>query len=296
MNIVLWIGAFAIAFVIGMLMGIFGVGGGFMMTPALMVMLGVPGPIAVGTDVAAILVNSSFALFRRRNTQTVDVKLAVTIAVGSIIGVWIGVALLVYLKHMSPLIINGREVAAVQYLLLWAFIVLLTCIAGYLWSDYRRSSGVAPIKRVGLLVKWTLPPYGRFDSLEEPKLSMSALVLLGIVVGFTTGLMGVGGGVIYLPALVYLVGQRTVKASGTSLLLVWISSLMAVFLNLRAGNIHLILFLALIGGGLCGTFLGTKIGLKMTGPKIRQYFVYVLIAAILLVVYEVLRLTFSSIH
>jgi hypothetical protein len=292
----MWIGGFGIAFAVGLLTGIFGVGGGFLMTPALMVILGVPGPIAVGTDLAAIWVNSSYALFQRRNTATVDLKLAVPVAIGSLAGVWLGVSLLVYLKHLPPFFINGRDIVAVQYVLLSAFTVLLFVIAVFMGIDYRRTGGVAPAKRVGLFAKIKLPPYGRFASLEEPTMSMAALGLLGGVVGFATGLMGIGGGVIYLPALVYLVGQRTSKAAGTSLLLVWISSLIAVVLNLRADNIHGLLFAALIAGGLLGAFLGTRIGLKMTGPKIRQYFIYVLVAAIGLVVYEVLRLTFGPVR
>ncbi|MBN1662947.1 MAG: sulfite exporter TauE/SafE family protein [Deltaproteobacteria bacterium] len=292
----LWAGGFIIAFLIGILMGIFGVGGGFLMTPALMIILGVPGPIAVGTDLSSILVNSSLALFGRKNTGTVDVRLSLPIAAGSMIGVLLGVSLLVYLKHMTPLIINGREIVAVRYVLLCAFILVLTGIAVFMRYDHWRAGGEAPATRVGLLTKIKLPPYGCFKSLENPEISLAALALTGIVVGFATGLMGIGGGVIYLPALVFLVGQRTVKAAGTSLLLVWISSLVGVALNCQAGNIDFLLLSSLIAGGLSGTFLGTKIGLKMTGPKIRQYFVYVLLAAIVLVVYEVLRLTFGPVQ
>ena len=290
-----WAGGFIISFAVGVLTGIFGVGGGFMMTPALMVILGVPGPIAVGTSLAAILINSSYALFKRRGTGTVDIKLTIPIAGGGMIGVWIGVTLLVYLHHMAPFIINGQEVVAVQYVLLWAFVVLLVWIAGSMWFDIRRTGGEAPAKRIGLLSKMKVRPCGRFSSLEEPDMSIVLLGLLGVFVGFSTGFMGIGGGVIYLPALIYLVGQRTIKAAGTGLLLVWISSLIAVLLNLRADNIQWLLFSALIAGGLCGTFAGTKIGLKITGPKVRQYFVYVLIAGIALVAYEVLRLTFGPV-
>ena len=100
------------------------------------------------------------------------------------------------------------------------FAILLTAIAIYLAFDYKRNQGRAPEKRVGLLAKFELPPYFYFNSLEEPKLSVLPLVLIGLVIGLLTGLMGISG-VILLPVLVYLVGQRTVKAAGTCLLLVW---------------------------------------------------------------------------
>jgi uncharacterized membrane protein YfcA len=77
------IGATVIGLVVGMLTGIFGVGGGFLMTPALMIILNIRGPTAVGTDLATILATSSFGMFKRRGSGTVDVKLGLTIATGS---------------------------------------------------------------------------------------------------------------------------------------------------------------------------------------------------------------------
>jgi uncharacterized protein len=181
----------------------------------------------------------------------------------------------------------------VEYVLMLAFLLLLGWIAGYLAYDYRRHGGKAPLVRVGIFAKWHLPPTITFHSLEEPHLSIPLLVIFGIVVGILTGLLGVGGGVILLPALVYLVGQRTVKAAGTSLLLVWIASLAAVIKKGADGDIDIFLALILLVGGFLGTSFGTKIGLKFEGPRIRIYFIYVVIAAALLVVYELAVLTFG---
>ena len=292
-NMILFIGGLIIALFVGILTGVFGVGGGFLLTPALMIILGVPGTTAVGTGLATILATSSFGIFKRRGTGTVDSKIAFTIAVGSIIGVVAGVTLLNFLKYMPPLLINGREVVAVQYILLWAFTLMLAWVAGFMLFDYHRTRGKIPQKRIGLFAKVNIPPYGNFKSLEQPQLSLVTLVLLGIIIGLFIGLMGIGGGVILLPALIYLVGQRTIKATGTSLLLVWISSLVAVIFNAKNGNISLLLWIALTTGGLTGTFLGTKIGLKAAGSKLRLYFVYVIVAAILLVGFKVFQLTFG---
>ena len=134
------IGAAVIGLVIGSLTGLFGVGGGFLMTPALMIILNIPGPIAVGTDLATILATSSFGMFRRRGTGTVDVKLGLTIAAGSILGVLVGSHFLELLKDAPKLIIFGKEQNTVQYCLLWMFLVLLTLIAGYMVFDYKRNS------------------------------------------------------------------------------------------------------------------------------------------------------------
>jgi uncharacterized membrane protein YfcA len=290
--IIMFSGGFLLAIIVGMLTGIFGVGGGFLLTPGLMILLGVPAAISVGTGLATFFVNSSFGMFKRRGTGTVDIKIAITIAAGMIVGVMFGSTALEYFEHLPPLFINGREVVAVQFILLCAFLIVLVWVAGFMWSDYRRSGGQAPKERVGLLAKVKLPPYGQFKSLEQPKLSLAALVLLGLFTGFLTGLMGIGGGVVLLPALIYLVGQRTARAAGTSLMLVWCSSFIAVLTNIVNQNINWFLWIALVSGGLTGTYIGTKIGLKVAGPKLRMYFVYVILVAVIMVGYQIVKLIF----
>ena len=286
------IGATIIGLVVGMLTGIFGVGGGFLMTPALMIFLNIHGPTAVGTDLTVILANSSFGMLHRRGSGTIDVKLGLTIATGSVLGVLAGSHFLELLEDAPKLIIFGKEQETVQYSLLCMFLVLLVWIAGYMSFDYKRSRGKARENRVGCFARFKVPPYLHFSSLEQPQLSVLMLLILGFCVGMLTGLMGVGGGILLLPVLVYLVGQQTSKAVGTSLLFVWVSSLIAVIRKTSVGHVNLVLLLFLLVGGLTGTVLGTKIGLKLSGPKIRLYFVCVVITAILLVGYKLCVMTF----
>ena len=281
-----------IGLVVGIIMGMFGVGGGFLMTPALMIILGIPGAVAVGTSLTAIFTMSNFAIIERRGKAKIDIKLALTIGIGGVAGVLVGAQLLELLKHVPKLTILGRQQDMVQYVLLCLFLVLLVVIAIYLGYDYKRTDGKPPIRRIGLFAGLRIPPYMHFKSLEQPRMSVFALLILGFCVGILTGFMGVGGGVVLLPALVYLVGQRTSKAVGTSLLLVWISSLIAVIKKGAAGDVSVPLFIALLAGGIIGTFLGTNIGLKLAGPKIRLYFVCIIVVAAGLVAYKLSILTF----
>lgn len=286
------VGGVLIGGMIGFLTGVFGVGGGFMLTPLLMIALGVPPQSAVGTGLAVILVNSSYGLFVRRKSNTVDGKLSITISIGSVVGVLVGAQLLTVLSRAPGLTVLGREQDMAQYVLLVVFLVLLSWIAGYLFYDTRKHDGGTVSVRVGKLASVGLPPYGRFASLEEPELSVPALVLLGFVVGLLTGLLGVGGGVVLLPALVYLVGQRAAKAAGTSLLLVWIASATGVIRMAGESSISLPLLVILLVGGFSGTAVGTRLGLRLSGPKIRLYFVFVVLAAVVLVAYELVQVTF----
>ena len=291
-DITFMIGAGIIGLAVGSLTGIFGVGGGFLLTPALMIFLGVPGPVAVCTGLAAILPNSAFGMIKRKGSGTVDYKLALFIVIGSITGVLIGSYLLDYLKDASTFFLLGRQQNPVQYCLLVLFLLILTVIGGYLFWDYKKNGNQPPVKRVGLFSKCPLPPYVYFASLEEPKLSIFTLILMGLVIGILTGLMGIGGGVVLLPLLIYLVGQRTNKAAGTSLVIVFISSIVAVIRKRASGDIDLMLLSALLFGGLIGTFIGTNVGLKLSGPKVRIYFVYVVMASVIMVGIKLYCLTF----
>ena len=100
-------------------------------------------------------------------------------------------------------------------------LAILSAIAGWLIYDTRRNAA-EPEHLVGLFARIKIPPYTDFASLDHPQLSIPVLsYFLGLLLGFVTGLLGIGGGVIMLPALVYLIGMRTHQATATSMALVW---------------------------------------------------------------------------
>lgn len=277
----------------GLLTGIFGAGGGFILTPALIIILHIEPAIAVGTSLSMIVCASSLCMIRRRGSGTMDWKMAGLLCVGACAGVFLGQRLMARLQHLPQLNISGNLIPATEYTLLWLFFVLLAFIAWYLWFDYYKNRGKPPATRIGLLQQLRLPPMMNFISLETPGLSGSALLALGVLVGTLTGLLGIGGGVVWLPALIYLVGQRTVQATGTSLIMIWLSSLFGAGLYLAAGQVNLKLWLLLILGGLVGAWIGTPIGLKISGSRLRLAFIYVVILANLMVVIKLVAMTFG---
>ena len=266
------------------------------MTPALMIILSVSATDAVGTDLATILATSSLGIIKRYKSGTVDFRLAGTIACGCVPGVIVGKMILARLKKMNPLSINGYDVVAVQFILLCLFVLLLLWIAYFLISDFcrNRNNNTDKNERIGYFVRLKLPPYATYKSLGDSKLSIMVLVMFGCFVGILTGMMGIGGGIIMLPTLIYLIGQPATKAVGTSLLLVWTSSLVAVLLNGKDGNIIYSLLAAMMVGGLSGTLLGTKIGLSAKETHLRLGFVGVVLVAILLIGTRVLYIIFGK--
>ena len=187
-SVAILIGAGIIGFVVGSLTGIFGVGGGFLLTPALMIILCVPGPVAVGTGLATIVVNSLLGLIKRKDSNTIDCKLAIMIAIGSVIGVLIGSQTMESLKKISKIIIFGKEQSPVQYMLLCLFLVMFSIVAGYLYFDYKKNHKKTLDKRIGLFAKIKLPPYINFTSLEEPKLSIVILLFFGLLIAHRTNI------------------------------------------------------------------------------------------------------------
>lgn len=277
-----FVGALVIGTCIGVLTGLFGVGGGFLITPLLNVVLGKPMHIAVGTGVVQILGVSTAGLYRRRGSDQTDYKLATVVFGGSFVGVRLGVAVLGRLKELSALSFGARTVSAADFYLLCVFLVMLGGIAGWLLYDTSRNK-TPPKVRVGLFARIKIPPYTDFPSLEEPRLSIVVVSYFGLALGFLTGLLGIGGGVILLPALVYLVGMRTHRATATSLALIWLSSFAASINHAIAGNTDIKLVIPLLLGGTAGLQLGVALSAKVGGPKLRQYFSLVVVGAMVLV-------------
>lgn len=295
MELTLWtvLGASLIAAFVGFLTGIFGIGGGFLITPILIIVLSVKPQVAVATTIAMILCTSTFGLWKRRGTGTVDGKLAAVISVGTLPGVFMGLWLLHRLSMLPDIHIRGKAHPAGDYIILWAFVSLLLSVAAFLIWDYRRSGGQPPARRVGLFAKTLIEPRMSFESLEHKKHPLLPLVLLGVPIGMLTGLLGLGGGIVMLPALNYLVGQRAVKAAGTSLLIVWLSVMVATVTNLAGGHIDLPLAAILTVFGIIGTHYGTELGLKLHGPRLRLYFVGIILASAALIAVKIVHLTFS---
>ena len=289
-----YIGSSIIAGFVGFMTGIFGVGGGFLMTPMLASLLNIEFSTAVGTDLVIIFFNSSVGMIKRMGSHTVDVKLALSLAGGGIAGSQLGIVLMKLLKDAPTIQIFAKEQDPVMVTLLGMFLLLLTWVAVFMSYDLKKTHGQAPDNRTGLFAKIKLPPLINFHSLEHPTMSLVPIVGFGFATGTLTSLMGVGGGIVMLPALVYLIGQRTSKAAGTSLLFVFTVSPFAIIGHLRQGNIAPYLLIGMLICGFIGTWCGTTVGLKLRGPSIRKYFVLVVILAVVMVAIKLYLLLFGS--
>lgn len=269
----------------GVLTGLFGAGGGFIITPALNIFLGLPYNFAVGTSTCQILGASSFALWHHLDRRMLGLRVALLTGIGVPVGSFGGVQVVNNLRDMGTLTVVGRTLPAQEFYFTVIFCVFLTLIAAWMFYDnfFRKREGHADASHVGYLACISIPPRVRFTTIPSGPFSVPILVLLGGVMGFLGGLLGIGGGVIMLPLLFYVVGQETKYAALTSTMLVFATALISTVLHASNGNIKYWLVLFLITGAFVGTRLGVALQRRLPGKSIRRYFAFVVLVAVLMV-------------
>ena len=249
---------------VGLLSGIFGVGGGFLMTP-LLIFLGVPAPVAVGTEanqIVASSVSGVLAHFRRGN---VDIKMGLVLLAGGLFGSTIGVALFALLRALGQ----------IDVVIKLSFIVFLGIIGSLMLFESIRSILRArlPGARRGKLHQhnWLhgLPFKMRF---RKSKLYISALLpfLVGALVGVLSAIMGVGGGFIMVPAMIYLLGMPTAVVVGTSLFqIIFVTANVTFLQSVQTQTVDIVLAGLLLFGAVIGAQFGTRIGAMLKGEQLR---------------------------
>ncbi|MCP5084204.1 MAG: sulfite exporter TauE/SafE family protein [Alphaproteobacteria bacterium] len=251
--------------VVGFLSGMFGVGGGFLMTP-LLIFTGIPPAVAVATEanqIVASLVSGSIAQWRRNN---VDVKMGLVLLAGGVVGSFIGVALVKVLRELG----HVDLVISLSYVFFLGFIgtlMLLEAIRTY----FKTKAGNAPPARRPGQHNWIhkLPFKMRF---KRSKLYISAIppVLVGMLVGLLAAIMGVGGGFIMVPAMIYLLRMPTNVVVGTSLFqIMFVTGLVTILHSVQNQTVDVVLALMLMAGGVIGAQIGAIAGQKLKGEQLR---------------------------
>jgi hypothetical protein len=266
--------------VIGFLSGLFGVGGGFLMTP-LLIFIGVPPPVAVATqanNVVASSISGVLAHFRRGN---VDVKMGTVLLVGGLAGSTSGVSLFKLLSDIGQidLVIN------LSYVLVLGTVGVLMTWEGV--GAFLRTSRKMPARKLHQH-NWAhgLPFKMRF---HRSRLYMSALLPLGIGfgVGVLSAIMGVGGGFVLVPAMIYLLGMPTSVVIGTSLFQIIFVAANVTFLQaVQNQTVDIVLALMLLLGGVVGAQYGSRLGSRLPGETLRILLGVLVIAVALRLLYE----------
>lgn len=267
---------------VGFLSGIFGVGGGFLMTP-LLIFIGIPPAVAVGSEASQILASSSSGVMAHMRRNNVDIKMGSVLVIGGAIGSAFGVWVFGKLSDLGQIDL----VISLSYLIFLGtvgFLMLIESIRA--WFQVQGKAKRGKLHRHHWL--HGLPFKMRF---QRSRLYISALtpLFLGLLVGVLGAIMGVGGGFLMVPAMIYVIGMPTQVVIGTSLF--QIAFVMAVTTFLHAVNNHtvdIVLALSLIVGGVIGAQIGTSVGSKLRGEQIRILLALIVLAVCAKLGYDVI--------
>jgi uncharacterized membrane protein YfcA len=275
-----------LGFMVGLLGGFFGVGGGFLAGP-LMLVAGVPANFVVGTDLAHMTGKSIVAARRHSTLGHVDFKLGGMMIVGTGAGIEVGAQLIEYLEGLAPDLLRS--------VLSWIYLFLLLGISAVVFLEGLRATQVEVAESMAATETLSVQSFSRrVQSIQlSPRVSLPAsgiasislwaILAVGFVTGFLAGLLGVGGGFIRMPALVYLLGVPTHIAVGTDLFEIIFSAGYGTLTHALKGNVDIVMALIMHTGAAVGAQLGALGTRYVSGPRLRIAFAFLpLIGAIIL--------------
>lgn len=257
---------------VGFLSGLFGIGGGFLTTP-LLIFIGIPPPVAVATGANQIVAPSVSAVLAHWRRGNVDVKMGLALLAGGVTGSAIGVAAFAILHQLAQLDV----VIKISYVLFLSAIGLLM-LRESLQALVRSRSPVAKQRGRRTWID-ALPLKVRF---RRSRLYISALLpmAVGLLVGVLAAIMGVGGGFIMVPAMIYLLGMPSTVVVGTSLFqIIFVTATVTVLQAVTTQTVDIVLAVLLIAGSVIGAQFGLRAGTILRGDHLR-----VLLAALVLAV------------
>lgn len=273
-----------LGFTVGVIGGFFGVGGAFMVTPALNV-FGFPMAYAIGTDMAHIAGKSIVATAKHGKFGNVDVKLGVLMILGTVIGIELGATLIMWLERIGRI---GPIVRTTYVILLFGlgFFMLYEYIKNARGQSKQSATADAGKSKLALRMQSiNLPPMIHLK-VSGFKISLWIILGVGAFTGFLAGFLGVGGGFIRMPALMYLIGSPTKVAVGTDLFEVMFSGAYGAFSYAMKGRVEILAAVIMLVGAAIGAQIGATATLYARGTIIRLYFAYTMIAAGVSVIFK----------
>jgi len=257
---------------VGVLSGMFGVGGGFLITP-LLFFVGIPPVVAVATSTNQIVASSVSGVLAHLRRRAVDFRMGGMLLAGGVVGSFLGVRLFNYL----------RELGQIDLIVTLSYIVFLGTIGLLMFFEslraMRRAQGGGPPRRRKHGIAHSLPLKMRFRT-SGLYISVIPVLAVGLLVGVLAAIMGVGGGFIMVPAMIYLLHMPTKVVIGTSLFqIIFVAGFTMMAHAITSQTVDLALAVLLLLGGVIGAQVGTRIGVRLRGEHLR-----ILLAALVLAV------------
>ena len=272
--VILGVGAF-----LGLIMGLVGVGGGFLLTP-IMMFLGIPPPVAVASVANQLVAPSVSGVLSHWKRSNVDFKMGTVLLLGGVVGSSIGVLLFNFLGKIGQL----------DFVIKSSYVIFLTLIGSLMFTESLR---LILRTRKGKISRGKLHQHNWLHGLpfkirfRKSKLYISILlpILIGVIVGILAALMGIGGGFIIVPAMIYLLGMPTSLVVGTSLFqIIFVAANTTILQAYQNQTVDIVLATIL----LLGSVIGVQIGSRYTNILKGEYLRLILSSIIILVSFKLL--------
>lgn len=266
---------------VGFLSGMFGVGGGFLMSP-LLIFMGIPPAVAIASEANHILAASFSGLLAHIRKANVDFKMGLILLIGGVCGSAAGVFIL------RELLSIGQE----RFFITFSYIVVLVSIGIWMLIESintikkkikgRRKRLHEHIWMHGLPLKVRFRKSHLYISLIPP-------LVIGLLIGVISSVMGVGGGFILVPAMIYIIGMPTQIVVGTSLLqIVFVTAVSTVLHSYINHTVDVMLSSLLLVGAVVGAQIGTRVMVRLSGEHIRFFLAVIILLVALVLVGELM--------
>lgn len=245
---------------VGTLSGIFGVGGGFLLTP-LLIFMGIPAPVAVASQANLIVASSMSGMISQWRRKNVDIRMGMILIAGGLVGSFFGVLLFRHLKHIGQ----------IDFTVSALYVVFLGIIGSLMLVESIRAmtNRTGRIKRRRRAWLHKMPFHMVFPT-SRIAISIIPPLLVGAMIGFLAAIMGVGGGFIMIPAMIYLLGMPTAVVIGTSMFQILVlAAATSILQAITNQSVDVMLGAVLMIGGAIGAQLGVVIGSRLKAEQIR---------------------------
>ncbi|MBU4320857.1 MAG: sulfite exporter TauE/SafE family protein [Nitrospinae bacterium] len=293
---IFWPGLVIIGFSVGVIGGFFGMGGAWMVTPGLNI-LGFPMAFAIGTDMAHIAGKSIISTIRHGKFGNVDYKLGMAMLGGTFIGIEVGAQMIMWFERIGKVDLYVRIL----------YLIFLSFIAFMVFGDYFKKKKMArlakekgqEIDKLAMGITWyktvhkmRIPPMMNFK-MAGLRISLWIPIIVGFFTGWLAGILGIGGGLFRMPALIYFVGCPTHIAVGTDLFEVMLSGLYGAASYTWKGRTELVAAMIMLTGAAIGAQFGTVATKYVAGDRIRLPFGCAVICCGISIILKMLEKTFS---
>lgn len=282
-------GLVLLGIVVGYVAGMFGIGGGFLMTPLLVVLFHIPLPVAVGTGLCQMVGTSLVSFLRHRKNRQGEARFDLLMLPGCVLGVGLGARTLNTLTGAGSLHIGARSLPWVSVVVEGSYVLMLLSVAWSYWRQAKNRVDVLRYVRPGPLSRVHVGPLVDLPAAGLSRVSAIIVANIGLALGFLSGLLGIGGGVALNPVLIYGFGFPIRQAVGTGIIVLFVSSVVGTTVHATQHHVELSVAAVLLAGGTISAQIGARASRKMSGALLGRIHAAVIVAAVVAVVWDLVK-------